>query len=62
MSLFKNRVNHGLNELWAVAYRNFTPYQDRLQSTNRREYNTTSMLEVKKSDFKPDTLLLKRKK
>ena len=62
MSFFKNRVNEGLNELWAVAYRDFKPYEDRLRSTAVREYGTDPILKIKRLDFKVDALYIKRKK
>ena len=51
MSLFKQHVNLGVNELWAIAYRDFKPYEDRLRSTNVREFQRDTALDRKPSKF-----------
>ena len=50
MSLFKPNVNLGVNELWALAYKDYKPYTDRLRSTNTPEFTRDTIL-----DRKPDT-------
>jgi hypothetical protein len=50
MSLFKEKVNLGVNDLWALAYKDYKPYEDRLRSTNVREFKRDTIL-----DRKPDT-------
>ena len=51
MSIFKQHVNLGVNELWAIAYRDFTPYEDRLRSTNVREFQRDITLDRKPLKF-----------
>ena len=52
MSVFKNHVNLGVNELWAQVYENFTPYEDRVRSTNVREFTRDTTLDAKAKPFK----------
>ena len=51
MSVFKNNVNLGVNELWALAYRDFKPYEDRMRSTNVREFQRDTTLDRKLLKF-----------
>ena len=51
MSLFANHVNLGVNELWYNALRDYKPYQDRLRSTNVREFTHDTSLDVKPAPF-----------
>lgn len=51
MSVFKQNVNLGVNELWAVAYKDFEPYEDRLRSTNVREFTRDTHLDRKPEPF-----------
>ena len=51
MSLFKNNVNLGVNELWLLAYRDFEPYEDRMRSTNVREFRRDTTLDRKPPKF-----------
>ena len=51
MSLFANHVNLGVNELWYNALRDYKPYQDRLRSTNVREFTHDTSLDVKPTPF-----------
>ena len=57
MSMFNNHVNLGVNELWALAYRDFTPYEDRMRSTNVREFTRNTTLDAKTTPFVPNTKL-----
>ena len=51
MSLFRQNVNLGVNDLWAVAYKDFTPYEDRLRSTNATEFVRDTNLDNKNKDL-----------
>jgi hypothetical protein len=51
MSVFNNNVNLGVNELWALAYQDFKPYEDRMRSTNVREFRRDTTLDRKPSKF-----------
>ena len=57
MSMFNNHVNLGVNELWALAYRDFKPYEDRMRSTKVREFRRDTTLDAKAQTFVPDTKL-----
>ena len=45
------KVNLGVNALWRLVYRDFTPYQDRLRSTNVREFTRDTTLDSKPTAF-----------
>jgi len=51
MALFANHVNLGVNELWYNALKEFAPYEDRLRSTNVREFTRDTTLDVKEGPF-----------
>ena len=51
MSLFRQNVNLGVNDLWAVAYKDFKPYEDRLRSTNATEFVRDTNLDNKNKDL-----------
>jgi hypothetical protein len=55
MSLFKEKVNLGVNELWKVAYENFKPYKDRLRSTNATEFIRDTLLDKATEPFKENS-------
>ena len=42
-----SKVNHGVNALWEVAYTDFVPYEDRLRSTNTKEFTRDTTLDKK---------------
>ena len=41
------KENHGLNELYKYAYSNPDPYEDRLRSTNVKEFTRDTTLDNK---------------
>jgi hypothetical protein len=45
--MFKEKVNLGVNELWYVAYKDYKPYEDRLRSTNTKEFKRDTTLDEK---------------
>ena len=47
MSLFKEKVNLGVNDLWELAYKDYKPYEDRLRSTNATEFVRDTLLDKK---------------
>ena len=47
MSMFKEQVNLGVNELWYVAYKDYKPYTDRLRATNETEFTRDTTLDKK---------------
>ena len=51
MSVFKQNVNLGVNELWHNAYRDYEPYRDPMRSTNVREFTRDTTLDVKPTPF-----------
>jgi len=51
MSLFKEKANLGVNALWKVAYEDFKPYEDRLRSTNTKEFARDTLLDRKPEKF-----------
>jgi hypothetical protein len=51
MSIFKQNVNLGVNELWALAYKDFKHYEDRMRSTNVGEFKRDTMLDKKPQKF-----------
>jgi hypothetical protein len=52
--MFKPKVNLGVNDLWAIAYRDFKPYQDRLRSTNATEFVRDTNLDKATESFNND--------
>jgi len=54
MSVFKQNVNLGVNELWELAYKDFKPYEDRMRSTNEREFKRDTTLDRKPDPFVKD--------
>jgi hypothetical protein len=61
MSLFKPSVNLGVNALWEVAYTNFTPYKDRLRSTNTPEFTRDTTLDRIVKPFKENVSIPQEK-
>ena len=57
MSLFKPNINLGVNELWYNALKDYKPYEDRMRSTNVREFRRDTTLDPKTTPFVPDTKL-----
>ena len=51
MSVFKQSVNLGVNELWHNAYRDYEPYRDPMRSTNVREFTRDTTLDRKPEPF-----------
>ena len=47
MSMFKEKVNLGVNELWYNAMKDYKPYTDRLRSTNVTEFVRDTTLDKK---------------
>ena len=47
MSMFKEKVNLGVNDLWELAYKDYKPYEDRLRSTNAKEFKRDTTLDPK---------------
>jgi hypothetical protein len=60
MSLFKEKVNLGVNDLWAVAYKDYKPYTDRLRSTNTPEFTRDTTLDRVVDIFDKDNTLDKK--
>jgi hypothetical protein len=60
MSLFKEKVNLGVNDLWAVAYKDYKPYTDRLRSTNTPEFTRDTTLDRVIDIFDKDNTLDKK--
>ena len=60
MSMFKEKVNLGVNELWYVAYKDYKPYTDRLRSTNTPEFTRDTTLDRVIDTFDKDNTLDKK--
>ena len=45
--MFTEKVNLGVNELWYVAYKDYKPYEDRLRSTNAKDFKRDTLLDTK---------------
>jgi len=59
--MFKEKVNLGVNELWAVAYKDYKPYTDRLRATNVNEFTRDTKLDRKIDIFTEDTSITQEK-
>ena len=53
--MFTEKVNLGVNALWEVAYKDFKPYEDRLRSTNAKDFVRDTILDRKEEPFKKDS-------
>ena len=54
MSVFKQNVNLGVNELWHNAYKDYEPYRDPMRSTNTPEFTRDTTLDRKPEPFVKD--------
>lgn len=60
MSMFKENVNLGVNELWYNALKDYKPYTDRLRSTNTPEFTRDTTLDRVIDIFDKDNTLDKK--
>lgn len=61
MSMFKEKVNLGVNELWYNALKDYKPYTDRLRATNVNEFTRDTKLDRKIDTFTEDTSFTQEK-